>query len=67
MVEIKGYKYKKADFIGIDFETFVTNFSETFKDCDLESTYKLLTGRNPDSLKSGKDSKPGKKAGKVQP
>jgi hypothetical protein len=64
-VEIKGYKYKKSDFIGLDFETFTELFSETFKDCDLQSTYKLLTGRNPvlKTVKNGKSEKP---SGKVK-
>jgi len=63
-VQIKGYKYNQSDFTGMDFETFVEKFNETFKDCDMESAYKLLTGCNP-VLKDGKPKKSTKKTGEV--
>ena len=63
-VEIKGYKYDKADFAGMDFETFTLKFGETFKDCNLKNCYKLLTGCNPVLKSTGQNGKPKKSTGK---
>lgn len=68
-IEIKGYKYNQADFNGMDYKEFTEKFSETFKDCDLENCYKLLTGHNPNpvikSVEDGETKRPVKKTGKV--